>query len=76
MGKLILICVIGCTMLCSVGCEPNRVVIVHERDAVRLAQDVNSYVYAKNAAGEWVKSNNKVKLEEGQYVVTLDPAGK
>lgn len=59
-------------LVCSSGCASRRVVIVNPNSQdVQLAQDVEAHVYVETDKGR-VKSSNKVKLYEGQWIVT-DP---
>ncbi|MCW8128914.1 MAG: hypothetical protein KIS92_00890 [Planctomycetota bacterium] len=63
-------------ILCALGvsqtsCGGTRAVVVPEKEPVQLAEDVRAHVYVETKQGR-VKSNNKVTLHEGQWIVT-DP---
>jgi len=51
----------------------NRVVFVDAKnDVVRLGEDVKGHVFYQDAAGNWIKSGNKVTLPAGWYAGRLD----
>ena len=56
------------------GCSAIRVVIVPETEPVQLGEDVKAYVYVETTDGR-VRSANRVRLHEGQWVLT-DPLEK
>jgi hypothetical protein len=62
-------------MICSSGCSSlsNRVVFVDAKDdVIRLGEDVRGHVFYQNAAGQWVRSGNKVTLPAGWYAGRLE----
>jgi len=50
------------------GCG-TRVVRVRSTDPQRTAEEVEVRVWVKDKDGQWVKSKNKVRFEEGVYMV-------
>lgn len=62
------------SLLCLSGCG-TRVVRVRSTDPQRSAEPVEVRVWVKDKDGQWVKSKNKVRFEEGVYMVD-DPESK
>jgi hypothetical protein len=49
------------------GCS--RVVLVDERDPIRIGPDAKARVYTLEKSGEWTLSPNEVTIPEGWYAV-------
>lgn len=58
-------------LFADVGGCGTRVVVVPDGRALRLAEDVEAYVYVEDEPGHHVKSGNRVTLHEGGYYKAL-----
>ncbi len=57
------------TLLLSPGCGATRVVMTSPHDDIRLAEPVKAKIFVKDKTGTWIKSSNRVKLQEGDFVI-------
>ena len=67
-SKCLLVLTLFSTFLMT-GCG-TRAIRVTSRQPVMLAEDVNARVWVKDAEGMWVRSSNRVVLEEGAIVIS------
>lgn len=70
-ARLIVLGLIVCCTSCAIG---PRTIIVPETIPVQLAEDVHAYVYVETPSGR-VRSANRVRLYEGQWVLTDTEGG-
>ena len=57
-----------CVILCMTGCGSTQAIIIGSDDIVRTGSDVEGHVYTWDG-DKWIKSDNKVKIPEGMYIV-------
>jgi len=50
------------------GCGSTQAIIIGSDDIVRTGSDVVGHVYTWDGE-KWIKSDNKVRLPEGMYIV-------
>ena len=50
------------------GCGTTEAIIISSDDIIRTGSDVEGHVYAWDG-DKWIKSDNKVKIPEGMYIV-------
>ena len=55
-------------ILCMTGCGSTQAIIIGSDDIVRTGHDVEGHVYTWDGE-KWIKSDNKVRLPEGMYIV-------
>ena len=66
--KTLSLFLIMCGTLCITGCGHTQAIIIGSDDIVRTGSDVEGHVYTWNGT-KWIKSDNKVRLPEGMYIV-------
>lgn len=58
---------VALALVCASGCS--RVVLVDERDPIRIGPEAKARVYTLDKSGEWTLSPNEVTIPEGWYAV-------
>jgi len=66
--KMLSLSLILCATLCMTGCGTTQAIIIGSDDIVRTGADVEGHVYTWDGTN-WIKSDNKVRLPEGMYIV-------
>ena len=66
--KMLSLFLILCVSLCMTGCGTTQAIIIGSDDIVRTGSDVEGHVYTWDGE-KWIKSDNKVKIPEGMYIV-------
>ena len=66
--KTLSLFLILCVMPCMTGCGTTQAIIIGSDDIVRTGADVEGHVYTWDGTN-WIKSDNKVKIPEGMYIV-------
>ena len=66
--KTLSLFLILCGILCMTGCGHTQAIIIGSDDIVRTGSDVEGHVYTWDGTN-WIKSDNKVKIPEGMYIV-------
>jgi len=66
--KTLSLFLILCGTLCITGCGTTQAIIIGSDDIVRTGSDVEGHVYTWDGE-KWIKSDNKVRLPEGMYIV-------
>jgi hypothetical protein len=67
-SKMLSLFLILCVSLCMTGCGTTQAIIIGPDDIVRTGPDVEGHVYTWDGE-KWIKSDNKVKIPEGMYIV-------
>ena len=67
-SKMLSLFLILCASLCMTGCGTTQAIIIGSDDIVRTGSDVEGHVYTWDGE-KWIKSDNKVKIPEGMYIV-------
>ena len=67
-SKMLSLFLILCVSLCMTGCGTTQAIIIGSDDIVRTGSDVEGHVYTWDGE-KWIKSDNKVKIPEGMYIV-------